>query len=61
MDHLAFIDYEKPIARVKRSILWDIIYKKGYPKLLIDVIRSLYRCTSDSIAYRRGYDRGDLY
>ena len=39
--HLAFTDYEQAFHRVNRNILWNM-YKRGYLKHLIHVIRSLH-------------------
>jgi hypothetical protein len=40
--HLSFVDYEKAFDRVKRGILWDIMIKRGFPKHLVEVVKSCY-------------------
>ena len=44
--HLAFIDWEKAFDNVNRTLLWEIMLEKGYPKHLVTVITELYADTS---------------
>lgn len=44
--HLAFIDLEKAFDNVRRKLLWEILERRGYPKHLIEAIKSVYRETS---------------
>lgn len=43
--HIAFIDFEKAFDSVVRNKLWDIMYKNGYPKHLVETVKSLYKNT----------------
>lgn len=43
--HMAFIDYEKAFDRVLRTKMWEILERRGYPKRIINVIKSLYKET----------------
>lgn len=44
--HLAFIDLLKAFDNVNRNLLWSILEKRGYPKHLVEAIKSLYEDTS---------------
>ncbi len=44
--HLAFIDLEKAFDNVRRKLLWEILERRGYPRHLIEAIKSVYRETS---------------
>lgn len=43
---LAFVDYEKAFDRINRNKLWIILENQGYPKHLIETIKSLYNNTT---------------
>ncbi|KAJ4429720.1 hypothetical protein ANN_21924 [Periplaneta americana] len=43
--HIAFVDFDKAFDCVERSILWKIMYTKGYPPHLIEIIKCLYADT----------------
>jgi hypothetical protein len=44
--HIVFIDYEKAFDRVNRATLWQIMERRGYPRHLICVTKSLYQNTT---------------
>lgn len=44
--HLAFIDLEKAFDNIDRELLWNILIRRGYPKHLVEAIKSLYKETS---------------
>ena len=60
--HLSFTDYEKTFGRIYRSILSGIGCKRGYPKRLIDSIKSLYYRKRIVLSVgRRIFDKRDLH
>lgn len=44
--HICFIDYEKAFDRVDRTLLWNIMERRGYPLSLINAIKNLYEDTA---------------
>ena len=44
--HLAFVDIAKAFDNVRRSLLWNIMERRGFPTQLIAVLQSLYNRTS---------------
>lgn len=37
--YIAVVDYEKAFGQVSKNILWHILYKRVYPKHLMDVLK----------------------
>lgn len=44
--HVAFIDFEKAFDRINRTLLWEIMERRGYSRHLINVLRNSYRDTT---------------
>lgn len=48
--HLTFIDYIKAFDRINRNELWRILYNRGIPLHLVEVIRNIYNNSKIQIA-----------
>ena len=47
--YVVFVDLEKAYDKVPRSVLWEVLEKKGVSKVYIDAIKDMYRDSKTSV------------